>query len=152
MPRLPIVPKGIREYIAAALALIGVGALWFWHLWTFSAAPPPPLAKQVNPGIAQYLLANPDVLALVQLAIGALATFVILSFVVHMVNRRWMRGLTSTGLSIDEPSTAQELRDARETINRLTDQIEKLETASAQYAAALMEARTQRLRRRRPLS
>ena len=128
------------EHVVAVLVVLALIGLSHWHLWTFSDAPPKPLNEQVDPGIAQYLLADPDVLALVQLATGALAAFLVVSFAVHMTNRRWLRGLTSSGWSVDDRPTAGDLKTARETINSLTDRIHELEATAAQYAAAIQQA------------
>ena len=115
------------EHLMAGLALAGLALCWHFNWWTFSDAGPVPLARQKDPGITQYLFGDRVVLALSQLAVGVLAAFLTISLVVHATNRRWLRGLTREGWTVDDHPVDQELRRARETISGLTDENRRLQ-------------------------
>jgi hypothetical protein len=107
------------EHVLAALALVGVGLCWRFGWWTFADRGPLPLSQQKDPGIAQYLLGDPAVLALVQIAVGVFALFFAVSFPVHLWNRRWVRGLTKEGFGLDDSPVDAQLAAAMEEISRL---------------------------------
>jgi hypothetical protein len=103
---------------------------------------PKPLAQQADPGIAQYLLANGDVLALAQMAAGSLALFAILSAVAHASSGRWLSGFGKDGLMLGSAGESRlaEVQEELARVRRARDEaLKALEEAEELIEALMVE-------------
>jgi hypothetical protein len=122
------------EHTAALVIAVFAWAFWLWY--ADQLGPPTPLARQQDPGIAQYLLSDPLVLAAVHIGIIALCLFAAVSFGVHAFNKNWMEGFGKDGFQVRRLK-----EEAGEGIEQLRTENERLVAQGKRQVELLDRAR-----------
>lgn len=113
------------QYVAAVLVATALVLLARSRVWPFGT-PAPDLGEQ--PSIFEVLLNDRVMIGIIRAAIVAVAGYVVLSVPALVVDRRWMKGLGSSGLAADEvrrgDRSIQELQETlADTQRQLDDQV-----------------------------
>lgn len=114
-----------RQLLAAVTTLILMCALILSGKWPFHQDPVP-LGQ--GPSIWEILLNDRISLGFIRAGLAALVTYAVISVPALVVAGRWMKGLTTAGLTADDAETAdrhiEELeQDLQETLEELEDQV-----------------------------
>lgn len=106
------------QWLVAGIALVFVAALAWKRGWPFDGSE---FALPGEPSLAQLLFADPLTRGFARLAIAVITLYAVASIPALVVAGRWIRGLNTSGMEVDEAS-----EDAPRRVKRLEAQITAL--------------------------
>lgn len=121
---------GTRPYVAVFLALAFLGFLARYKVWPFGTAATLPQQGQ-DASVFEVLLTDRLMIGFIRAGIVSVVCYVVVSVPALIISRRWMKGLSTAGLTADDADSANE------TIEELQEQ---LETAQAELESELIQA------------
>jgi hypothetical protein len=119
-----------RIAAGAAVAVAIVFAVQHWWVFTGSSVPLP-----AKPSLAQLVLSDWVTLGLVRLGLALLAVFIIASVPALIVQGRWLKGFSASGVTADDPIAAKD-----NAIDVLTAQIKVLQLERDKATALAQQA------------
>ncbi|MGH2788734.1 MAG: hypothetical protein ACRDJV_12670 [Actinomycetota bacterium] len=119
------------QFIVVGATIAGTTLLARYKVWPFGTTP---LDPGDEPSIWEVMLLDRLMIGFLRIGVVAVSLYVIVSVPALVISRRWMKGLSTAGLTADDARTAdttiEELQDElRATQEELQDQVTRTDFA-----------------------
>lgn len=129
------------QFLAAAVAVGGLILLAHCRIWPFGTSPPD-LGK--NPSIFEVLLFDRLMIGFIRAGLVGVVIYVVISIPALVVDRRWMKGLSTAGLTADEARKGdQSIEELQATLRETQEELDFQNTQNDLLSELLLEYRTE---------